>query len=571
MKKQKKRTLKALHLLQGVVDNAHKIVYTGVSSYENGFFASPRTSLTALNESPESFSLSLITYKRAQNMFDAQFDLDDRYSLNNLNTSLSLITCEHSDGSLTRFDQGNHERDVESAARYTALRSVLERKYEKMIDEGLMPLLSPQSSSELQDEEPVPEAVVTASNAVCDQKSLRVTSDQPEVQKIYLTFSELCDAYFAQQINQGYFEEGDTTLRKYRGYIRSVIELIGEDIPANELDVAHAQRLRESLAHYPCQRFVGHKANMLLDEIFEDDSVKILSGRTAAEYFSNFKKVINFAYREKYIAVDFARDMDFKINKKELNTIKRLPFTDTDLRELLSGPVYNEELKKELDYTPAHFWVPLIAMFSGMRLNEISQLHICDVCTDAFSYHGRRFDVPHFMICSRHPSQTSKNPNAERLVPIHEKLIEIGFLDYLELRRRNEDNHHEAKLFADVFWQESSKWGRLVGRWFNGDTDETGYKNKTLTCMEKKKKPFHSFRHLFVDLLRLQDLDEAKIASVVGHEGKSSTSGYGNGYQLPVLQGYVNGVIFSDEVEDAISALKNSPYNGIKPRLELAS
>jgi integrase len=56
-----------------------------------------------------------------------------------------------------------------------------------------------------------------------------------------------------------------------------------------------------------------------------------------------------------------------------------------------------------------HYWIPLIGLFSGMRQEEICQLHVEDV-REAWGINSR-------------PPRKLKNATAARLVPVHKDLI----------------------------------------------------------------------------------------------------------------------------------------------------
>jgi integrase len=76
----------------------------------------------------------------------------------------------------------------------------------------------------------------------------------------------------------------------------------------------------------------------------------------------------------------------------------------------------------------ARFWVSLISLFSGMRLNEICALDTADLqIVDK---------VPCFLI--RETADKSIKTNAsERYVPAHQRLIEAGLLQFVEGRKAN--------------------------------------------------------------------------------------------------------------------------------------
>lgn len=71
-----------------------------------------------------------------------------------------------------------------------------------------------------------------------------------------------------------------------------------------------------------------------------------------------------------------------------------------------------------------NFWAPLIAVFTGMREEEILQLWTKDICTID--------DIPCFDInASDSEGKALKTRHAARIIPVHSELIKIGFLKYV--------------------------------------------------------------------------------------------------------------------------------------------
>ena len=78
-----------------------------------------------------------------------------------------------------------------------------------------------------------------------------------------------------------------------------------------------------------------------------------------------------------------------------------------------------------------------------------------------------------------------KTDSSLRTIPIHPKLIDMGFLYYVEYQRKNK----KEKLFSDLRQQKRGLYGRSVQAWFARHLDTLGIISET--------KVFHSFRHTF--------------------------------------------------------------------------
>lgn len=69
------------------------------------------------------------------------------------------------------------------------------------------------------------------------------------------------------------------------------------------------------------------------------------------------------------------------------------------------------------------FWLPLIAVFSALRQEEICQLELDDIRQEGGIWY---FDI------NNRPPRQLKNRSAVRFVPVHDELIRLGLMIYIE-------------------------------------------------------------------------------------------------------------------------------------------
>jgi integrase len=222
---------------------------------------------------------------------------------------------------------------------------------------------------------------------------------------------------------------------------------------------------------------------------------------------------------------------------------KRHPFSAEQLRKIFHAPLYTGCVDGERGYAlegdqrprNARFWVPLIGLHTGMRLNEICQLDVADI---------RQIDGVHCIVVTDHSEVGStdkqlKTKSSERIIPIHRNLVECGFLAYVELVRRG----GVCKLFGEI--DAGAKGIRAIAfsKWFTQFLRRCGA-NKERTC-------FHSFRHNFRDELRAANVNHdismrlGGWASIgPGHGGASEN--YGHGHRIQTLHDAINMLQFSD-------------------------
>ena len=197
----------------------------------------------------------------------------------------------------------------------------------------------------------------------------------------------------------------------------------------------------------------------------------------------------------------------------------RDPFTLEELQKIFNHPKYIKWKSKE----PQYYWIPLIALYSGMRLEEVSQLQCADFKKVeeglwAFDLNTRESDERGF-------SKSLKSKSAVRVVPVHPTLIKAGLLEY-----------HEKTVAAGkkrLFWQlnrtiKTPQFGKQPGKRF-GDLVKAA-------LGKADKKSFHSLRHTFDDFYKQRGLIDDMFNTVFGHELSSlATKQYGGQYPARLL------------------------------------
>jgi integrase len=189
-------------------------------------------------------------------------------------------------------------------------------------------------------------------------------------------------------------------------------------------------------------------------------------------------------------------------------------YTDEELRRLFSGPMFEWPIRDPLA------WCMLIAVYSGLRLNEVAQLRVADLHKE----HGIWvFDV------REGDGKILKTHAATRQVPIHSKLIAAGLLDY------REGLPATGQLFPTLRGAGAdSKLGWYLGQRFTEYRRRCGVTRERLT--------FHSFRKQFATAMDRAGVPQADISAVLGHSRGFSLNVYSSGPGLKRLQELVERV-----------------------------
>jgi integrase len=320
----------------------------------------------------------------------------------------------------------------------------------------------------------------------------------------------------------------------YENTVAIAGQVLGLDVPLRSIDREGCRRLLEMLQwlpRNPTKRFPKLTALQAADMARATGMTSTLSHSSINAYMIRVSVLMNYAINEGYIDRNPARGL--RIAEPTHKRDRRLPFAPEQLRTIFHAPLYTGCVDDEYGYAEvgearprrARFWIPLIALHSGMRLNEICQLDTTDV---------RVVDgVDCFFVSNRSTTGAEdkrvKTANSERFVPIHPALTDLGLLDFVSDRRRA----GSSKLFSELTLSTTGYYSDPFSKWFARYLQKTGAA-RPKTC-------FHSFRHNFRDALREARIDHDVAlalggwASGSGKEKVEVAEAYGRGFRVATL------------------------------------
>lgn len=230
---------------------------------------------------------------------------------------------------------------------------------------------------------------------------------------------------------------------------------------------------------------------------------------TVNKNLTRISALFRWAVEYGYTSLNPAGGMTIKNPKRASE--ERQAFSDDDLIKLF----HREDFHREGAKQPFRYWVPLIALFSGARQNEIAQLYLADF----YESDG----VPLISINDQGEGKRLKTKAGKRSIPVHAELVRLGLLRYVdELRAAN-----ETRLFPELPLKRDG-YGQIVSKWFQRYRRQCG--------ISDDGKVFHSFRHTVIDRLKQADVPKEKIAALVGHEDDSVTFGrYGKDFSPTIM------------------------------------
>lgn len=323
------------------------------------------------------------------------------------------------------------------------------------------------------------------------------------------TITQVMDEYGQHQRMEGVSEK---TVADKASVVALLVRIVG-DWPISHLNRKDAQTFRETALKLPPR--ATQQAEKSLTKLAAQAD-KTISVTTFNHYVKHLRTLFVYAIQEGYCEKNPFEGLSIR-QKTKANTL-RSRFNPDDLRKLFSPTIYEPK-----DSPKAYrYWLPLLGLYTGARLNELCQLYIDDVV----SIDG--IDCLH--IRATKPGQKLKNTTSERLIPIHPKLKELGFLSYVKhLKGRG-----CQRVFPELSLHKRHGFAANPSRWFANYRAKVGFGDG------EERKDFHSFRHTVADELKQAGVSESLIAALLGHtSGGITHNRYGKDYApgllLPVV------------------------------------
>nr|WP_155988164.1 site-specific integrase [Brevundimonas sp. EAKA] len=342
----------------------------------------------------------------------------------------------------------------------------------------------------------------------------------------------------------------------YDGLLWIASSVWGEDRLLTSIDRAACRRLLEVLRCLPSnpqKRFPALSAVQAAAKAKASGLKSTLSPGSVNGYMAKLRALMKFAVNEGWIDRNPALGLNVSDPVRERD--KRLPFSEEQLQHIFNAPIFRGCVDDGWHYAVpggnrprrARFWIPLIGLYSGMRLNEICQLDVADI------------QVVEGVLCflvRADPTEAGrkrlKTKTSERVVPVHPTLLRLGFSQYLAARREQ----NSQKLFPELRASATGYFSDSFSKWFRRFLASAG--------AEAPRTCFHSFRHCFRDALRRAKVQhEIGLAlggwSAGGSAGNLTAAAYGSGHAVADLAEAVASISF-DFLD--ISSLADPPDNG---------
>lgn len=323
--------------------------------------------------------------------------------------------------------------------------------------------------------------------------------------------------YKLKEAKESYFAERSKTSKSKKsvgttmGYIEECFLILSNEI-AGGMSV-------ENLPITSINKEVAIKYKQVLMNM-KDITPQTIDQRISAlsSFFSWIKKNTDYPFDNPFFNIKL---LNRRTRKK--HTDPYVAFSTEELNLIFKEENYKLYHKGNL----ALYFAPILGLYSGMRVTEACQLLIEDIET--------REGVLIFNVTSMNDDEehkkTLKNENAKRPIPIHAKIVELRFLEYIEALKKM---GHKT-----LFPQQPS----TISKYFNEYIAKIGVKKR------RTDKGFHSLRKNVNICMMKNKVEKAYRCQIVGHDYDDTNSvDYGEQATLDELKEIIDGIKYEVKI-----------------------
>lgn len=344
----------------------------------------------------------------------------------------------------------------------------------------------------------------------------------PAPQPVGPLFSEL----LPQVLKFGSDEKGwrGQTLAQSETSLHMFVEVCG-DKPVSSYTRRDTGTFYDLLRELPAlwskdKRWRGKPLSQVVADVKDKPEVERMTMKTIKRHFSALGVFFRYAKKRGLIeAENPAYGFDFPTTRDGRKA--RDVWSDEALKKLFASPIWTgrhptfRSKAGDQIIRDAFFWLPILALHHGNRLEEFAQLQRRDI--------GQEDGIWYFDLTDD-AGRKLKNQQSRRRVPMHPVMITLGFLDYVESTAPRPD----GPIFPDL-----EPGGPDKRRGFTFTKRWTEYRRNI--GVYDAAQDYHSFRHTVITKLAALNVSQDIRETIAGHAGSGvNAKVYRKGNRIPL-------------------------------------
>ena len=359
-------------------------------------------------------------------------------------------------------------------------------------------------------------------------------SPLPAAAKASKTIGDLCREFMANTGARAKAGNLAPSTVKWAGQSAKVMaDFFGSEAALSSITKKDAARLVAFLPTLPTnasKRYKGVSVVIAAEREGKRADKKTIHPKTVSYYFEGISSIFKFAVEWHWLGENPLKGRSLRECMPKVLQQHRQTMTPDEMTRVFSSPDFLSQRHGKHEAGEARYWVPLLCLFHGTRSNEVAGMLVSDVENadgiDLLNVRGNSLRV-------------LKTKNSERQVPLHQKLIALGFLEFVAKRRQQAP---DGPLFAGLSRNSNGSMADGIGKWWqrfvadilgaapaNGATGARG---------------IHSLRHSWVAAARDAEVVESTWKRLGGWSLPDASDNYGLSRVLPMLKEKIDKIEF---------------------------
>jgi integrase len=287
-----------------------------------------------------------------------------------------------------------------------------------------------------------------------------------------------------------------------------------EDIPVSSIGQDHIRTMWDYIRWWP-RNARGQKAYRDLDTRAivargRKQNVSAPSVHVFNSHWRILRAFFNRLVEMTVLAESPLKGLNFEVDVSIEPTTGRA-FADEEL-----GKIFDQDTFFPWARTlPHRWWVPMLGLYTGARVTELSQLKVADVKQVGSIWTLRiqkTFDDLTEPAGAKGSRQRVKRSSSVRTIPIAQPLLDAGFLDFVADIRATK----HPRLFPHLGVGRKQKTGEPRARGY-GVMMVDQFSTYTRSLGIEKGVAMHAFRHTISTALRIAKVPDETVAAITGH------------------------------------------------------
>uniref|UniRef100_A0A2A4YQ06 Tyr recombinase domain-containing protein n=1 Tax=OCS116 cluster bacterium TaxID=2030921 RepID=A0A2A4YQ06_9PROT len=357
------------------------------------------------------------------------------------------------------------------------------------------------------------------------------------------SLKQLVDAFLAAKE----LEVGKSRRSQYNIPLRFLIEYFGEDksiVSFSREECDEFVNLLSKIPPHATQHYKNITVKRAIAKYEKSEKYAGLNTKEGQKKLYIIKSVFELALDKEWLNKNPFERLKILTKKRDEKKFESVnngyePFDVSDLNKIFNARLYTGCLDDARGFNKQgsniirreRYWTPVIALFTGMRMNEILQLEKADIKKHDNIWYFEVTDEEEGEYNSEEFVKRLKTKSALRSIPVHQRLLDFGFLDWVNARGK-------GRLFPDAMSGSGDKPSFVFSKKFATFI-------KAIKVWQPRKRVFHSFRNNFNDALRRAEVRPEIREAINGWKAKHEMDAkYGIGHSLEVLNEEINKISY---------------------------